>query len=101
MRGDPNTWTHYLGIFAGTNVLFLAIDKGLFEPIFDPTFSSETRHLAPAWREKRISLRHGKAFQAHSRKGSVYFTDAFRGYQSLKRYGRHQTHNYMPLTCRI
>ena len=29
--------------------------------------------------------------QAHTRKGSVYFTDAFRGYQSLKRYGHHHT----------
>ena len=27
--------------------------------------------------------------RAHTRKGSVYFTDAFRGYQSLKRYGKH------------
>jgi transposase len=27
--------------------------------------------------------------QAKTRNGSVYFTDAFRGYQSLKRYGRH------------
>ena len=36
-------------------------------------------------------LRH---IQAHTRKGSVYFTDAFRGYQSLKRYGyHHQTVN--------
>ncbi len=26
---------------------------------------------------------------ARTRKGSVYFTDAFRGYQSLKRYGKH------------
>lgn len=31
-------------------------------------------------------LRH---IQAHTRKGSVYYTDAFRGYQSLKRYGKH------------
>ena len=27
--------------------------------------------------------------QARTRKGSVYYTDAFRGYQSLKRYGKH------------
>lgn len=27
--------------------------------------------------------------QAHTRKGSVYYTDAFRGYQSLQRYGKH------------
>ena len=32
--------------------------------------------------------------QAHTRKGSVYFTDAFRGYQSLKRYGKHHTVNH-------
>ncbi len=32
--------------------------------------------------------------QAHTRKGSVYFTDAFRGYQSLKRYGHHRTVNH-------
>ena len=32
--------------------------------------------------------------QAHTRKGSVYFTDAFRGYQSLKRYGPHRTVNH-------
>lgn len=31
--------------------------------------------------------------QAKTRKGSVYFTDAFRGYQSLKRYGKHHTVN--------
>jgi transposase len=29
-----------------------------------------------------------------TRKGSVYFTDAFRGYQSLKRYGKHHTVNH-------
>lgn len=29
--------------------------------------------------------------QATTRKGSVYFTDAFRGYQSLRRYGKHHT----------
>ena len=27
--------------------------------------------------------------QAHTRKGLVYYTDAFRGYQSLQRYGKH------------
>jgi transposase len=27
--------------------------------------------------------------RARTRKGSVYYTDAFRGYQSLKRYGKH------------
>ena len=32
--------------------------------------------------------------QAHTRTGSVSFTDAFRGYQSLKRYGHHQTVNH-------
>ena len=32
--------------------------------------------------------------QAHTRKNSVYFTDAFRGYQSLKRYGHHHTVNH-------
>ena len=30
----------------------------------------------------------------HTRKGSVYYTDSFRGYQSLKRYGKHQTLNH-------
>lgn len=29
-----------------------------------------------------------------TRKGSVYFTDVFRGYQSLKRYGKHHTVNH-------
>lgn len=29
--------------------------------------------------------------QAKTRKGSVYFTDALRGYQSLKRYSKHHT----------
>jgi transposase len=29
-----------------------------------------------------------------TRKGSVYYTDAFRGYQSLKRYGKHHTINH-------
>lgn len=32
--------------------------------------------------------------QAKTRKGSVYVTDAFRGYQSLKRYGKHHTVNH-------
>lgn len=32
--------------------------------------------------------------QATTRKGSVYFTDAFRGYQSLRRYGKHHTVNH-------
>ena len=32
--------------------------------------------------------------QAKTRKGSVYFTDAFRSYPSLKRYGKHHTINH-------
>ena len=32
--------------------------------------------------------------QAKTRKGSVYYTDAFRGYPSLKRYGKHHTTNH-------
>lgn len=30
----------------------------------------------------------------HTRKGSVYYTDAFRGYQSLQRYGKHHVVNH-------
>jgi transposase len=29
--------------------------------------------------------------RAHTRKGSVYYTDAYCGYQSLRRYGKHHT----------
>jgi transposase len=36
-------------------------------------------------------MRHIKG---HTRKGSVYYTDAFRGYQSLQRYGKHHTVNH-------
>jgi len=32
--------------------------------------------------------------RARTRKGSVYYTDAFRGYQSLKRYGKHNVVNH-------
>ena len=32
--------------------------------------------------------------RANARKGSVYYTDAFKGYQSLKRYGKHHTVNH-------
>lgn len=32
--------------------------------------------------------------KAKTRKGSVYYTDAFRGYQSLKRYGKHHQVNH-------
>jgi transposase len=32
--------------------------------------------------------------QAHTRKGSVYYTDAFRGYQSLQRFGKHMVVNH-------
>lgn len=32
--------------------------------------------------------------QITTRKGSVYYTDAFRGYQSLRRYGKHHTVNH-------
>jgi transposase len=32
--------------------------------------------------------------EQHTRKGSVYFTDAFRGYQSLQRYGKHHIVNH-------
>ena len=32
--------------------------------------------------------------EQHTRKGSVYFTDAFRGYQSLQRYGKHLLVNH-------
>ena len=32
--------------------------------------------------------------EQHTRKGSVYFTDAFKGYQSLKRYGKHLIVNH-------
>ena len=31
---------------------------------------------------------------AHTRKGSVYYTDAFRGYQSLQRFGKHLVVNH-------
>ncbi len=32
--------------------------------------------------------------EAKTRKGSVYFTEAFQGYQSLQRYGKHHTVNH-------
>jgi transposase len=32
--------------------------------------------------------------QAHTRKGSVYFADAFLGYQSLQRFGKHMVVNH-------
>lgn len=32
--------------------------------------------------------------RAHTRKGSVYYTDAFSGYRSLKRYGKHHVVNH-------
>ena len=32
--------------------------------------------------------------QSKTRKGSVYYTDAFRGYQSLRRFGVHRTVNH-------
>jgi transposase len=32
--------------------------------------------------------------RAKTRKGSVYYTDSFRGYQSLKRYGKHHQINH-------
>ncbi|HWU68045.1 MAG TPA: IS1595 family transposase, partial [Stenotrophobium sp.] len=32
--------------------------------------------------------------RAHTRKGSVYYTDAFSGYRSLKRYGKHRVVNH-------
>ncbi|MGQ0557797.1 MAG: IS1595 family transposase [Nitrospiraceae bacterium] len=32
--------------------------------------------------------------RANTRKGSVYYTDAFTGYQSLNRYGKHHTVNH-------
>jgi transposase len=32
--------------------------------------------------------------QAKTRKGSVYYTDAFRGYQALNRYGKHHMINH-------
>lgn len=32
--------------------------------------------------------------RARTRKGSVYYTDAFAGYQSLRRYGKHHTVNH-------
>src|SRR3990167_3010201 len=32
--------------------------------------------------------------QEHTRKGSVYYTDTYRGYQSLRRYGKHRTVNH-------
>ncbi len=32
--------------------------------------------------------------RAKTRKGSVYYTDSFRGYQSLKRYGKHHQVNH-------
>jgi transposase len=35
-----------------------------------------------------------KHIKEKTRKGSVYYTDAFRGYQSLKRYGKHHTVNH-------
>jgi len=35
-----------------------------------------------------------KHIRAKTRKGSVYYTDAYRGYRSLKRYGKHLTVNH-------
>ena len=35
-----------------------------------------------------------RPIRAKTRTGSVYYTDAFRGYQSLKRYGKHHTVNH-------
>jgi transposase len=35
-----------------------------------------------------------KHIRAKTRKGSVYFTDSFRGYQSLKRFGKHHVVNH-------
>jgi len=32
--------------------------------------------------------------RAKIRKGSVYYTDAFKGYRSLRRYGKHHTLNH-------
>jgi transposase len=32
--------------------------------------------------------------RTRTRKGSVYFTDAFKGYRSLRRYGKHHTVNH-------
>lgn len=32
--------------------------------------------------------------RARTRKGSVYYTEAFRGYCSLRRFGKHHTVNY-------
>lgn len=32
--------------------------------------------------------------RAKTRKGSVYYTDAFKAYQSLRRYGKHHTVNH-------
>lgn len=36
-----------------------------------------------------------KHIKAKTRKGSVYYTDAFRGYRSLKRYGKHHMVNHV------
>ncbi len=39
--------------------------------------------------------------RTQTRKGSVYYTDSFRGYQSLKRYGKHhQVNHSKSLVCR-
>lgn len=35
-----------------------------------------------------------RQIKEHTRKGSVYYTDSFRGYQSLKRYGKHHQVNH-------
>jgi transposase len=32
--------------------------------------------------------------QAHTRKGSVYYTDVFRGYQLLQRFGKYMVVNH-------
>ena len=37
---------------------------------------------------------HGPYSDHAPSKGSVYYTDAFRGYQSLRRYGKHHTVNH-------
>ncbi len=65
---------------AGKSIVFGLLEKdGRVYTKFVENVSAETlmQHIA-----------------THTRKGSVYYTDAFRGYQSLQRFGKHLVGNH-------
>jgi transposase-like protein len=57
-------------------------------------WSAMAGSIPRSWSRSRRGAPLMTHIENHTRKGSVYYTDAFRGYQSLQRFGKHLVVNH-------